>query len=93
MPTEEVYTAPDCRRVNGKVFGAKPLVYEGNLIEGFSLTFRDGKVTDFQADKGADILRELLDTDDGASRLGRWRWYPLTRPSPTAVFFLQYPVR
>ncbi len=88
MPTEEVYTAPDCRRVNGKVFGAKPLVYEGNLIEGFSLTFRDGKVTDFQADKGADILRELLETDDGASRLGEVALVPFDSPiSNSGILF------
>lgn len=80
LPTEEVYTAPDRRRVNGKVFGAKPLVYEGNLIEGFSLTFKDGKVTDFQAAKGENILRELLATDEGAARLGEVALVPFDSP-------------
>ncbi len=88
MPTEEVYTAPDRCRVNGKVYAAKPLVYEGNLIDGFSLTFKDGKVADFSADKGEHILKELLETDEGAARLGEVALVPYDSPiSNSGILF------
>ena len=88
MPTEEVYTAPDRGRVNGIVFADKPLVYEGNLIEGFSLTFKDGRVTDFRADKGENILKELLETDEGSARLGEVALVPYDSPiSNSGILF------
>ncbi len=71
MPTEEVFTVPHKYGVNGKVTATKPLVYGGNRIEGFSLTFEKGKVVGFEAEQGYDTLKHLLETDEGgASRLG-----------------------
>ena len=80
IPTEEVFTAPHCRQVDGIVYSTKPLVYQGNLIDRFSLTFKDGQVVDFKADVGQDILATLLDSDDGARRLGEAALIPYNSP-------------
>lgn len=70
MPTEEVFTAPHKNGVNGIVKSAMPLCYGGNLVEDFSITFKDGKVVDFTAKKGYDILKGIIETDSGTKRLG-----------------------
>ncbi len=80
MPTEELFTAPDKDRVNGIVYGTKPYVYNGDLIEDFVLTFKDGKVVDFDAKSGKDLLEKLLKTDEGASRIGEVALVPASSP-------------
>ena len=70
MPTEEVFTAPDSHRVDGYISSTKPLSYAGTIISGMKFTFKDGKVVDFSAEQGEDVLEKLLDTDEGARRLG-----------------------
>jgi aminopeptidase len=71
MPTEEVFTAPDARRTEGTVTSTRPLATSGGVIvEGLRLTFRDGSVVDAKADKGEDVIKAQLDSDDGARRLG-----------------------
>ncbi|SDK17232.1 aminopeptidase [Sediminibacillus albus] len=80
MPTEEVFTLPHKYGVNGTVSSTKPLNYGGNLIDNFSLTFKDGKVVDYQADQGYDTLQHLLDTDEGARRLGEIALVPHESP-------------
>jgi aminopeptidase len=70
MPTEEVFTLPKRDGVNGYVTSKKPLNYGGNLIDNFKLTFKDGEIVDFTAEKGEEILKGLLDTDEGARYLG-----------------------
>ena len=80
MPTEEVFTVPHKYGVDGKVTATKPLVYGGNLIDGFSLTFKDGKVVDFEAEKGYDTLKQLLEMDEGAKRLGELALVPHSSP-------------
>ncbi|KAB8125783.1 aminopeptidase [Gracilibacillus oryzae] len=80
MPTEEVFTVPHKYGVNGKVTATKPLIYGGNMIDGFSLTFKDGKVVDFEAEKGYDTLKHLLDTDEGAKHLGELALVPHSSP-------------
>lgn len=70
MPTEEVFTTPDRLRVEGVVKNALPLVYNGAVIDGFSLTFREGRVERFSAARGEAALGALLDTDEGARYLG-----------------------
>jgi len=70
IPTEEVFTAPYEYGVNGAVSSSMPLVYQGNIIDDFWLKFKDGKVVDFDAKKGKDVLKELITTDEGASYLG-----------------------
>lgn len=80
MPTEELFTAPHKDRVNGVVYGTKPYVYNGSLIEGFKLVFKDGKVVDFDAKKGKDLLEKLLDTDEGARHIGEVALVPASSP-------------
>ena len=80
MPTEEVFTLPHARGVNGKIVSSMPLNHNGNLVDNFTLTFKDGLVVDFDAEKGYDTLKELLDTDDGAKRLGEVALVPFDSP-------------
>ncbi|EOT41154.1 MULTISPECIES: aminopeptidase [Enterococcus] len=80
MPTEEVFTAPDFRRIDGVVSSTKPLSYAGSIISGMKFTFKDGKVVDFSAEEGQDVLAKLLDTDEGAKSLGEVALVP--DPSP-----------
>ena len=88
MPTEEVYSLPRRDGVNGTVTAAKPLNYNGNLIEGFKLTFKDGKVVDYTAEKGGEILKGLLETDEGASYLGEVALVPFDSPiSQSGILF------
>jgi aminopeptidase len=70
MPTEEVFTTPDCRRAEGTVRSSRPLVLDGDIIEGLQLTVKDGKIVDVQADKGAGIVRGQLEVDDRAAYFG-----------------------
>lgn len=70
IPTEEVYTSPDRTRADGVVHSALPLAHAGSVVDGFWLRFEDGAVVDFGAERGADVLREILETDAGARRLG-----------------------
>lgn len=89
MPTEEVFTAPDSRRVDGYISSTKPLSYAGNIISGMKFTFKDGKVVDFSAEQGEEVLGKLLDTDEGAKHLGEVALVP--DPSPISqsgiIFF------
>lgn len=80
VPTEEVFTAPHRERVNGVVKGTKPYVYNGQLIEGFSVTFKGGVVVDYSAEKNAELLGQLLDSDEGARRIGEIALVPASSP-------------
>lgn len=80
MPTEEVYTLPKRTGVNGTVTSTKPLNLNGRLVDGFRLTFKDGKVVDYTAETGAEHLKSLLDTDEGASYLGEVALVPHDSP-------------
>lgn len=80
LPTEEVYTLPKRDGVNGTVVSSKPLHYNGNLIQGFSFTFCAGRVVDYTAKQGAEHLKELLATDEGASFLGEAALVPHSSP-------------
>ncbi len=80
LPTEEVFTIAHKDLVDGTVRASKPLSYGGTLVEGFSLTFERGRVVRMSADRNADILQRLLDTDDGAGRLGEVALVPHGSP-------------
>lgn len=80
IPTEEVFTAPHRDRVDGVVKGTKPYVYNGNLIEGFSVTFKAGKVAAYTAERGEELLGQLLDTDEGARHIGEIALVPASSP-------------
>jgi aminopeptidase len=70
IPTEEIFTTPDCRRAEGTVRASRPLALNGEIIEGLQLTVRDGKIVDVQADKGAGIVRGQLESDERAAYFG-----------------------
>ncbi|MFL7814446.1 MAG: aminopeptidase [Anaerolineales bacterium] len=80
IPTEEVFTLPDRHAVDGTVRSTRPLVYTGNVIDKFSLTFKEGKVVDFSAERGENILANLLGTDEGSSMLGEVALVPNSSP-------------
>ena len=80
MPTEEIYTLPDRAKVNGIAVASRPLAYNGNLIDGFALTFQDGICVECRARQGESLLRQLLATDAGASRLGEVALVPYSSP-------------
>ena len=80
MPTEELFTAPHRERVNGVVHGTKPYVYNGGIIEDFVLTFKDGKVIDWDARVGKDLLTKLIGTDEGSCHLGEVALVPASSP-------------
>lgn len=80
IPTEEVFTAPYKYGINGKVSSSMPLVYQGNIIDEFWFEFRDGKVVDFDAKVGKSILKELINSDEGASYIGEVALVDTTSP-------------
>lgn len=80
MPTEEVFTLPAKYGVNGYVCNTKPLVYNGNIIDGFTLTFEGGKIVKAEAQVGNDLLQELITTDENSAYLGEVALVPHDSP-------------
>lgn len=80
MPTEEVYTVPLKNGVDGFVRNTKPLVYQGNIIDGFTLTFEGGKIVKAEAEKGGELLTEMISSDEGAAYLGEVALVPHKSP-------------
>lgn len=88
MPTEEVFTMPHKYGVNGSLKATKPLVYAGNLIEEFTFVFKEGKVVEYKATKGKDLLEKLIQLDKGACYLGEVAIVPQSCPvSKTNTLF------
>jgi aminopeptidase len=88
LPTEEVFTMPHRARVDGVVSSSLPLSYSGVLIEGIRLEFEGGQVVKAQAERGEDTLKKLLDTDEGARRLGEVALVPHSSPiSQSGILF------
>ena len=89
IPTEEVFGAPHKDKVNGVVKSTMPLCYNGVMIEDFSFTFRDGRVVEYTARLGFDTLSGILDSDEGAKRLGEFAIVPFDSPvAKTGITFL-----
>ncbi|MDE2514641.1 MAG: aminopeptidase [Rhodospirillales bacterium] len=80
IPTEEVFTTPHKLRVNGTARSTKPLSYQGTLIEDIAVRFQDGVIVEAHASKGENVLRQVLATDEGASRLGEVALVPASSP-------------
>jgi aminopeptidase len=80
IPTEEVFTTPHCRRVSGHVVSSKPLSYQGTLIDNIAVRFEDGRIVEAKASRGAEVLNKVLDTDEGARRLGEVALVPHSSP-------------
>ncbi len=80
MPTEEVFTSPDRLRAEGTVVASMPLNYSGSLVRNFRFTFHEGRVVDFDAKEGREVLRGILDEDDNARYLGECALVPAASP-------------
>ena len=80
IPSEEVFTTPHALEVNGYVRSTKPLSHQGSLIEDISVTFKDGCITKASASKGQEVFLKLIDTDEGARRLGEVALVPHSSP-------------
>src|SRR5450432_2859071 len=80
IPTEEVFTTPHCRRVSGHVVSSKPLSYQGSLIDNISVRFEEGRIVEAKASRGEQVLNKVLDTDEGARRLGEVALVPHSSP-------------
>jgi aminopeptidase len=80
MPTEEVFITPKAGKAEGTVVASKPLSYAGELIENFSVTFKDGKVISVKAEKNQALLEQMVKMDEGASRIGELALVPFNSP-------------
>lgn len=80
MPTEEIFVSPHREGVNGIVYSSMPLNYNGHIVDEFSITFENGRVIDFQAKKGYDVLKSIIETDEGSQYLGEVALVPYNSP-------------
>ncbi len=80
IPTEEVFTTPHKDRVEGVVTSTKPLSHQGTLIENIRVRFEGGRIVEASATQGETVLKRMIDTDDGAGRLGEVALVPHSSP-------------
>ncbi|MGB0065338.1 MAG: aminopeptidase, partial [Terracidiphilus sp.] len=80
MPTEEIFSAPHKDRADGTVTATKPLSHQGTLIEGIQVRFEKGRIVEARATRGQEVLEKLIDTDEGARRLGEVALVPHSSP-------------
>ncbi len=88
IPTEEVFTTPHALRVDGQVSSTKPLSHQGTLIDNIQVRFEGGRIVEAKASKGQEVLLKVLDTDEGARRLGEVALVPHSSPiSASGILF------
>ncbi len=89
MPTEEIFSAPPKDRADGAVTATKPLSHQGTMIEGIQVRFEKGRIVEARATRGQEVLDKLIDTDEGAHRLGEVALVPHSSPIAQSglVFF------
>ena len=88
IPSEEVFTSPKAGHCKGTLVASKPLSYNGELIDGFSITFKDGKVSEVHAKKNQKLLEQMVGMDEGAKMLGEVALVPYTSPiNQTGILF------
>ena len=88
IPSEEVFTTPHAMRVDGYVRSTKPLSHQGSLIEDIEVRFDAGRIVEAKASRGAEVLTKVLDSDEGARRLGEVALVPHSSPiSQTGLLF------
>lgn len=89
MPTEEVFSMPHKDRADGTVTATKPLSHQGTMIEGIHVRFEKGRIVEAHATRGEEVLRKLIETDDGARRLGEVALVPHSSPiASSGMIFL-----
>ncbi|OQP84880.1 aminopeptidase [Rhizobium rhizosphaerae] len=88
IPTEEVFTTPHALKVEGHVASTKPLSHQGTLIDDIRVRFEGGRIVEAHAAKGEEVLNKVLDTDEGARRLGEVALVPHSSPiSASGILF------
>lgn len=88
IPTEEVFTTPHALRVEGHVSSTKPLSHQGTLIDNIRVRFEGGRIVEAKASRGEEVLNKVLDTDEGARRLGEVALVPHSSPiSASGILF------
>lgn len=88
IPTEECFTSPISGKAEGIVYSTKPLSYQGELIENFSIKFKGGKAVEVHAEKGENLLKEMISMDEGACKLGEVALVPYDSPiNKTGILF------
>jgi aminopeptidase len=88
IPSEEVFTMPHRERVDGVVQSTKPLSYQGTFIDGIRVRFEKGRIVEGAAEKGHGVFRKMIETDEGASRLGEVALVPHSSPiSASGIVF------
>ena len=80
IPTEEVFTSPDYRTANGIVYSTKPLSFQGQMVENFSVRFENGRAVEVHAEKGQDVLEYIVSMDDASHYLGECALVPKESP-------------
>ena len=89
IPTEEVFTTPHAAKTEGVVAATKPLAYQGTLIRDIRVRFAGGVIVEASASTGQDVLQRMIDTDEGARRLGEVALVPAANPiAATGILFL-----
>ena len=88
IPTEECFTSPISGKAEGIVYSSKPLSYNGELIENFSIKFENGKAVEVHAEKGEELLNQMIHMDEGACKLGEVALVPYDSPiNNTGILF------
>ncbi len=88
IPTEEVFTTPHALKVEGHVSSTKPLSHQGTLIDNIQVKFEAGRIVEAKASRGEEVLNKVLDTDEGARRLGEVALVPHSSPiSKSGILF------
>ena len=80
IPTEECFISPMKGKAEGIVYSTKPLSYQGQLIENFSIRFENGKAVEAKAEKGGELLNTMISMDEGAAYLGECALVPQASP-------------
>lgn len=88
IPTEECFTTPNRNKTNGVVYASKPLSYRGEIIENFFFRFENGKVVEVKAEKGEELLKDMIKLDENACYLGECALVPFHSPiNDTGILF------
>ena len=80
IPSEEIFVSPMRGRAEGIVYSTKPLVFEGTPIENFSIRFENGKAVEVHAEKNEELLKKMIEMDEGAAYLGECALVPYASP-------------
>lgn len=80
IPTEECFISPKRGEAEGIVYSTKPFSYRGQLIENFNIRFENGKAVEVHAEKGEELLKTMIEMDEGAAYLGECALVPQASP-------------